>query len=107
MRIFGQSMPDWVSTGEVAIGLVALAEIVQIVGQFLFDPCVDGPPLASTTFAYHCWLVRPCVRPVGAAHSAAGRNAIRASRVPITFTRLMRLGHCGFSRSGGSTGLLH
>lgn len=38
MRIFGQSMPDWVSTGEVAIGLVALAEIVQIVGQFLFDP---------------------------------------------------------------------
>ncbi|KTW17276.1 hypothetical protein [Sphingomonas sanguinis] len=38
MRIFGQSMPDWVSTGEVAIGLVALAEIVHVVGQFLFDP---------------------------------------------------------------------
>lgn len=41
MRIFGQSMPDWVSTGEVAIGLVALAEIVHIVGQFLFDPETD------------------------------------------------------------------
>ncbi len=38
MRIFGQSMPDWVSTGEVAIGMVALAEIVHFVGQFLFDP---------------------------------------------------------------------
>src|SRR6202521_5965355 len=26
-----------------------------------------------------CWLVRPCVRPTCAAHSAAGRNAIRVS----------------------------
>jgi len=40
MHIFGQSMSDWVSTGEVAIGVVALAEIVHFVAHFLFDPIV-------------------------------------------------------------------
>ena len=71
------------------------------------DRCVDGPPLASVNSCF-ALLVGAAMRPTClCADGAAGRNAIRASRVPITFTCLMRLGHCGFSRSAGSTGLLH
>ena len=52
------------------------------------------------------WLVQSGVQLVGAAHSAAGRNAIRASRVPINFSRLKRL-DVGFPDPAVSTGFLH
>ena len=42
------------------------------------------------------WLVRPCVRPVCAAHTAAGRNAIRVSG-PDHLLALEVLGRNGFS----------
>lgn len=41
-------------------------------------PCVDGSPLARVFFeVLRRWSVRPCVRPVDAAHKAAGHNAFR------------------------------
>src|SRR5262245_6945146 len=42
-------------------------------------PCVDGSELAREIFTSHCWSVQPCVRPVSAAHRAAGHNALRGS----------------------------
>ena len=43
-------------------------------------PCVDGSPLARGFWAaLQRWLVRPCVRPICAAHSVADHNAIRVS----------------------------
>lgn len=71
MRIFGQSMPDWVSTGEVAIGMVALAEIVHFVGQFLFDP----HPVIRAVFAASQVQTFIHVRSGGrAANMSAGRG---------------------------------
>ena len=55
----------------------------------------------------HCWLERPCVRPVYAAHIAAGPNAIRAKRVPINCTHSKCWGGLGFPVSAVSTGFLH
>lgn len=45
------------------------------------SPCVDGSLLARD-FLKLCsrWSVRPCVRPVGAAHMTAGHNAFREHR---------------------------
>src|SRR5262252_7300087 len=42
-------------------------------------PCVDGSELARTFFTPAGWSVQPCVRPVSAAHKAAGHNALRGS----------------------------
>src|SRR5215475_4956380 len=42
-------------------------------------PCVDGSELARKNFTLQTWSVRPCVRPVSAAHRAAGHNAFRGS----------------------------
>src|SRR5262245_2460648 len=42
-------------------------------------PRVDGSELARLFFTFAGWSVRPCVRPVSAAHEAAGHNALRGS----------------------------
>ncbi len=42
-------------------------------------PCVDGSELAREIFTSQGWSVQPCVRPVSAAHGAAGHNALRGS----------------------------
>ena len=42
-------------------------------------PCVDGSELARLFFTFAGWSVQPCVRPVSAAHQAAGHNALRGS----------------------------
>jgi hypothetical protein len=42
-------------------------------------PCVDGSELARRIFTFAGWSVQPCVRPVSAAHKAAGHNALRGS----------------------------
>jgi hypothetical protein len=42
-------------------------------------PCVDGSELARLFFTFAGWSVQPCVRPVSAAHKAAGHNALRGS----------------------------
>src|SRR5262249_55226179 len=42
-------------------------------------PSVDGSELATEILTSHCWSVQPCVRPVSAAHRAAGHNALRGS----------------------------
>src|SRR5262249_38771408 len=42
-------------------------------------PCVDGSELARVFFTSAGWSVQPCVRPVSAAHKAAGHNALRGS----------------------------
>ena len=42
-------------------------------------PCVDGSELARLSFTFAGWSVQPCVRPVSAAHKAAGHNAFRGS----------------------------
>ena len=42
-------------------------------------PCVDGSELARLFFTFAGWSVQPCVRPVRAAHKAAGHNALRGS----------------------------
>src|SRR5215813_3920982 len=44
-----------------------------------FVPCVDGSELAKLFFTFAGWSVQPCVRPVRAAHKAAGHNAFRGS----------------------------
>src|SRR5262245_5413888 len=44
-----------------------------------FVPCVDGSELARLFFTFAGWSVQPCVRPVSAAHEAAGHNALRGS----------------------------
>src|SRR5438034_162339 len=44
-----------------------------------FVPCVDGSELARVFFTFAGWSVQPCVRPVSAAHRAAGHNALRGS----------------------------
>src|SRR5262245_37009214 len=44
-----------------------------------FVPCVDGSELARLFFTFAGWSVQPCVRPVSAAHKAAGHNALRGS----------------------------
>ena len=40
-------------------------------------PCVDGAPLARGFLIVLGWSVRPCVRPVEAARTAAGHDALR------------------------------
>src|SRR6266480_2327903 len=40
-------------------------------------PYVDGSELARLFFTFAGWSVQPCVRPVSAAHKAAGHNALR------------------------------
>ena len=42
-------------------------------------PCVDGSELARTFSRLQNWSVRPCVRPLSAAHMTAGHNAFRGS----------------------------
>ena len=42
-------------------------------------PCVDGSELARRIFTARRWSVQPCVRPVSAAHRAAGHSALRGS----------------------------
>jgi hypothetical protein len=44
-----------------------------------YGPCVDGSELARAFFTLQHWSVQPCVRPVSAAHRAAGHNALRGS----------------------------
>src|SRR5262245_65222999 len=44
-----------------------------------FVPCVDGSELARKNFTSQAWSVQPCVRPISAAHRAAGHNALRGS----------------------------
>jgi len=41
--------------------------------------CVDGSELARAFFTFAGLSVRPCVRPISAAHEAAGHNALRGS----------------------------
>src|SRR6266436_9580059 len=47
--------------------------------QVRLVPCVDGSELARLFFTFAGWSVQPCVRPVSAAHKAAGHNALRGS----------------------------
>src|SRR5262245_44208372 len=44
-----------------------------------FVPSVDGSELARLFFTFAGWSVQPCVRPVSAAHKAAGHNALGGS----------------------------
>ena len=60
------------------------------------DPVWTALRWQGVVEAVACWLVRPCVRPVGAAHSAAGHNAIRVSG-PDQKLALEVLGRIGFS----------
>jgi hypothetical protein len=54
------------------------AIVPQRASGVCYWPCVDGSPLARVFFeVLRRWSVRPCVRPVDAAHNAAGHNAFR------------------------------
>src|SRR5215831_7619822 len=48
------------------------ADIAETRRHVRLVPCVDGSKLARRIFTSHCWSVQPCVRPVSAAHEAAG-----------------------------------
>ena len=67
-------------------------------------PCVDGSELARRIFTSHCWSVQPCVRPVSAAHEAAGLNALRGSGPgqKVAFANAMARVGCPDRRSTGS-----
>src|SRR5262249_55756467 len=57
--------------------------------------CVDGSELARVFFTSAGWSVQPCVRPVSAAHKAAGHNALRGSgpgQKPAFDNALARMG---------------
>jgi hypothetical protein len=45
-------------------------------------PCVNGSKLAREIFTSRCWSVQRCVRPVSAAHKAAGPNAQGSLKSP-------------------------
>jgi hypothetical protein len=49
----------------------------RLLQQYL--PCVDGSKLARLFFTFAGWSLQSCVRPVSAAHKAAGHNALRRS----------------------------
>jgi hypothetical protein len=55
------------------------ADIASLPRYVRFVPCVDGSELARLFFTFAGWSVQPCVRPVSAAHKAAGHNALRGS----------------------------
>src|SRR6266542_1668839 len=55
------------------------ADIDRRDGHVRLVPCVDGSELARLFFTFAGWSVQPCVRPVSAAHKAAGHNALRGS----------------------------
>jgi hypothetical protein len=55
--------------------------------------------VAEEIFTSHCWSVQPCVRPVSAAHRAAGDNALRGSVLPASgFRTCRRAGICDLLR---------
>ena len=87
------SVPSFLSTAVVGRGLNRLDMVVD---ARLLTPKCGRPCVGKLEHLLCSWLVRPCVRPVGAAHGAASRNAIRAARVPITCTHSKCLGVLGF-----------
>src|SRR5262249_13333163 len=58
-------------------GEFLISSAKRLLQQYL--PCVDGSELARVFFTFAGWSVQPCVRPVSAAHKAAGHNALRGS----------------------------
>jgi hypothetical protein len=68
----GRSRFDIARVTKDGVQRVALELIVQV-------PCVDGSELARAFFTFAGLSVRPCVRPISAAHEAAGHNALRGS----------------------------
>ena len=55
------------------------AESGHALAHVCFVPCVDGAELARAFSRLQHWSVQPCVRPLRAAHGAAGHNALRGS----------------------------
>src|SRR5262252_2004971 len=77
-------MSAWVKSGLRALAwimsaLPPKADIERHDLHVRFVPCVDGSELARLFFTFAGWSVQPCVRPVSAAHKAAGHNALRGS----------------------------
>jgi hypothetical protein len=78
IRLFQNPIPrllygDFCNTIPLKADIARLARYVRLV------PCVDGSELARLFFTFAGWSVQPCVRPVSAAHKAAGHNALRGS----------------------------
>src|SRR5262249_14457602 len=74
----------WVQSGKtqnetIKSALTPKADIVRRHWHVRFVPCVDGSELARLFYTFAGWSVQPCVRPVRAAHKAAGHNAFRGS----------------------------
>src|SRR5262249_50453261 len=72
----------WVPDQTLLPGMSTLplkADKAQTCCHVRFVPCVDGSELARLFFTFAGWSVQPCVRPVSAAHEAAGHNALRGS----------------------------
>src|SRR5215472_9369031 len=67
------------AVAEVLSALLSKADKEQTSRYVRFVPCVDGSELARLFFTFAGWSVQPCVRPVSAAHEAAGHNALRGS----------------------------
>jgi hypothetical protein len=63
----------------MSAGLPPIADIARRGWHGGKVPCVDGSELARLFFTFAGWSVQPCVRPVSAAHKAAGHNALRGS----------------------------
>ena len=66
--------------GEHFLSAVPPRAVVAAPRQHLRSgPCMDGSGLSREVGALQRWSVQPCVRPVDAAHMAAGHNAFRRS----------------------------
>jgi hypothetical protein len=89
-RASQQKRPAYVRYGSLATGRYASRccrmsaslqkrTIRQTCRYVRLVPCVDGSELARVFFTFAGWSVQPCVRPVSAAHKAAGHNALRGS----------------------------
>jgi hypothetical protein len=64
---------------ETGIKTIAAVDKRERSWIFRYVPCVDGSELARDFFTSQHWSVQPCVRPLSAAHRAAGHNALRGS----------------------------
>jgi hypothetical protein len=71
---------DWLKVSSLQVSALGRqADITHGWRHFRYVPCVDGSPLARAFFTFAAGSVQPCVRPVCAAHMAAGHNALRGS----------------------------
>src|SRR5258706_11232186 len=68
----------WPAGGPMS-GIAPQTDTESRVSDVRFVPCVDGSPLARAFVTFAAGSVQPCVRPVCAAHMAAGHNALRGS----------------------------